>query len=282
MGATIVVLCLATLAVALRFLREPGRDRADGDRRPARARRDRWSACSVGFVMVAVSAATPSACPTAARACRWSAGAPPAATCGSRTSSGCTPCRCCRCSPPRSPRRGRLDVRPGARVVRVVGGRLHRRWSLLLTWQALRGQPLLAPDALTLGVTGGLVLGSAAAAVIVLARRSATPAPVDLTHQAGGPAATCRRAPPPGDSGSRATTRSPPPSGRSRHSVPPASSTRAGRDRQPQPRARRRCSAPGCARTGRWPAPARRARDPGPCRARRSRPRPSRRRGVHA
>ena len=37
MGATIVVLWLATLAVALRFLREPGRDRAAAHRDPPRA-----------------------------------------------------------------------------------------------------------------------------------------------------------------------------------------------------------------------------------------------------
>jgi len=45
---------------------------------------------------------------------------------------------------------------------------------VLLTWQALRAQPLLAPDALTLGALAVLVLGTVAAAtgVIVAPRRS--------------------------------------------------------------------------------------------------------------
>ena len=96
MGATITVVWFLTLAIALRFLREPGRDRAmtlairlglagvagrDGGRVPARA----------------ATAATPSACPTAAPACSSSAGARRAATCASPTSSACTPSRCCRC-----------------------------------------------------------------------------------------------------------------------------------------------------------------------------------------
>ncbi|WP_285587423.1 hypothetical protein [Actinomycetospora sp. NBRC 106378] len=48
--------------------------------------------------------------------------------------------------------------------------------TLLLTWQALRAQPLLAPDALTLAVAGGLVVGTALAVVLVLAR-APRPAP---------------------------------------------------------------------------------------------------------
>lgn len=42
--------------------------------------------------------------------------------------------------------------------------------TLLLTWQAMRAQPLLAPDALTLAVAAGLVLVTAGAAVVVIAR----------------------------------------------------------------------------------------------------------------
>ncbi|WP_018330716.1 hypothetical protein [Actinomycetospora chiangmaiensis] len=42
--------------------------------------------------------------------------------------------------------------------------------TLLLTWQALRAQPLFAPDAVTLAVVGGLVVATALAVGTVLAR----------------------------------------------------------------------------------------------------------------
>ncbi|GAA4850039.1 hypothetical protein GCM10023201_47940 [Actinomycetospora corticicola] len=48
--------------------------------------------------------------------------------------------------------------------------------TLLLTWQALRAQPLLAPDALTLAALGGLVVVTALAVGAVLAR---APRPTD-------------------------------------------------------------------------------------------------------
>lgn len=44
---------------------------------------------------------------------------------------------------------------------------------LLLTWQALRGQPLLAPDALTLVVAAVLVIATAVSTLLVLRRRPA-------------------------------------------------------------------------------------------------------------
>jgi hypothetical protein len=56
-----------------------------------------------------------------------------------------------------------------ARLVFVAAG----AWTgltLLLTWQALRAQPLLAPDATTLAVAGGLAVATALAAGLVLAR----------------------------------------------------------------------------------------------------------------
>ena len=84
--------------------------------------------------------------PTADRGCRWSAGAPPAATCGSPTSSGCTPCRGCRCSPRRCVAIRRFADGTRVRLVRIAAA----AWAglvVLLTWQALRAQPLLAPDA---------------------------------------------------------------------------------------------------------------------------------------
>ena len=55
--------------------------------------------------------------------------------------------------------------------------------TLLLTGQALRAQPLLAPDALTLAVAAGLVLVTAGAAAVVIARapRPSATAPVAAT-----------------------------------------------------------------------------------------------------
>jgi hypothetical protein len=48
--------------------------------------------------------------------------------------------------------------------------------TLLLAWQALRGQPLVAPDALTLGVLAALVAAACGAALAVLLRARATAA----------------------------------------------------------------------------------------------------------
>ena len=113
-----------TLAIALRFLREPGRDRA-----MALAIRLGLVVSLVGMAvgfLLSATAATPSACPTAAGPASSSAGAPRAATCASRTSSACTPSRCCRslaallAQPSRSSRPCRT------RIVWSVGGRLPR------------------------------------------------------------------------------------------------------------------------------------------------------------
>jgi hypothetical protein len=46
--------------------------------------------------------------------------------------------------------------------------------TLLLTWQALRGQPLLAPDAVTLAAVAALVIGAATAATAVIVRSRRT------------------------------------------------------------------------------------------------------------
>jgi hypothetical protein len=48
---------------------------------------------------------------------------------------------------------------------------------VLLTWQALRAQPLLAPDATTLVALGVLVAGTVAAAGVVLAAGRRLPVP---------------------------------------------------------------------------------------------------------
>ncbi|OKI64003.1 hypothetical protein [Micromonospora sp. CB01531] len=65
---------------------------------------------------------------------------------------------------------GRLDERTRARLVVVAGG-AYGALTMLFTWQALRGQPLLRPDALTLAAVAALVVATAAAAGAVLARR---------------------------------------------------------------------------------------------------------------
>ncbi len=72
--------------------------------------------------------------------------------------------------------RGRLDETARVRIVRIaaVG---YAGVVALVTWQALRGQPLLAPDALTLAALGVLLLATGVALAGVL-RRSPVPATV--------------------------------------------------------------------------------------------------------
>ncbi|MFG3557150.1 hypothetical protein ACGGAQ_22460 [Micromonospora sp. NPDC047557] len=64
----------------------------------------------------------------------------------------------------------RLDARTRVRLL-VVAGSAYGVLTMLLTWQALRGQPLLRPDALTLAVVAALVVATATASGLVLARR---------------------------------------------------------------------------------------------------------------
>ncbi|MCW3814073.1 hypothetical protein ONA91_06330 [Micromonospora sp. DR5-3] len=65
---------------------------------------------------------------------------------------------------------GRLDEHTQARLV-VVAGAAYGALTMLFTWQALRGQPLLRPDALTLAAVAALVLATATAAGAVVAGR---------------------------------------------------------------------------------------------------------------
>ncbi|MFI6133600.1 hypothetical protein [Micromonospora sp. NPDC051141] len=65
----------------------------------------------------------------------------------------------------------RLDELVRARLV-LVGGFAYAGLTLLATAQALRGQPLLRPDEITLTAAGALVAATAAATGLVLARRS--------------------------------------------------------------------------------------------------------------
>ncbi|MEU7750493.1 hypothetical protein AB0B57_01770 [Micromonospora sp. NPDC049101] len=64
----------------------------------------------------------------------------------------------------------RLDARTRVRLL-VVAGSAYGVLIVLLTWQALRGQPLLRPDAGTLAAVAALVVATAAASGLVLARR---------------------------------------------------------------------------------------------------------------
>ena len=64
----------------------------------------------------------------------------------------------------------RLDERTRARLM-VVAGAAYGVLTVLLTWQALRGQPLLRPDALTLAAVAALVVATATATGLVVARR---------------------------------------------------------------------------------------------------------------
>jgi hypothetical protein len=172
MGATVTVMWLATLAVALRFLREPGRDPAAG----TAVRLGLAVALlgmAVGYVMVANGAHTvgvPDGGPGLPLA-GWS-------TTGGDLRIGhfvgmhalqVLPLLAAALVAAR-----RFDERTRVALVRVAAA----AWTgltVLLTAQALRAQPLLAPDAPTLGLAAALVLGTAGAtaAVLTTGRRAA-------------------------------------------------------------------------------------------------------------
>jgi hypothetical protein len=65
-------------------------------------------------------------------------------------------------------------LRAGNRIALVwIVGLSYLGLVALLTWQALRGQPLISPDALTLGALFALVFtaGTVASTVVLRARR---------------------------------------------------------------------------------------------------------------
>ncbi|WP_412745667.1 hypothetical protein [Krasilnikovia sp. MM14-A1004] len=68
---------------------------------------------------------------------------------------------------------GRLDEAVRARLM-LVAGAAYGGLTVLLTWQALRGQPLLRPDALTLAAIGALAASTVGAMVAVLRRNRTT------------------------------------------------------------------------------------------------------------
>ena len=173
MGMTIVVLWLATLAVALRFLR-------GGGTRPGRAA---TTAVRLGLVVALVGLAEGFLMATAgAHAVGVPDGGPGLPLVGWSTTGGDLriahfvgmhalqglPLIAAGLAVTR-----RFDELARIRLVGIAAV----AWTgltVLLTWQALRAQPLLAPDALTLGALAVLVLGTVAAAtgVIVAPRRS--------------------------------------------------------------------------------------------------------------
>ena len=173
MGVTIVVLWLATLAVALRFLREPGRDRVA------------TTAIRLGLVVALIGLAEGFLMATAATHTVGAPdGGPGLPLLGWSTVSGDLriahfigmhalqglPLLAAALAVGH-----RLDEVTRVRLVQVAAV----AWTglvVLLTWQALRAQPLLAPDALTLAALGALVAVTVAATVGTLATaRSSVP-----------------------------------------------------------------------------------------------------------
>jgi hypothetical protein len=176
MGATIAVLWLATLAVALRFLREPGRDRAA------------TSAVRLGLLVTLVGLAEGF---LMARAGAHTVGAPDggpglpllgwstvggdlriAHFVGMHALQGLPLLAAALAAV------DRFDEATRIRLVRVAAG----AWIglvVLVTWQALRAQPLTAPDATTLTALAVLAAGTVAAVAGVLAtgQRAVAPAP---------------------------------------------------------------------------------------------------------
>ncbi|NMH90353.1 hypothetical protein HF519_01825 [Pseudonocardia bannensis] len=177
MGATIVVLWLATLSIALRFLRRPGPD-------PVTARAVRSGIAvsllgmAVGFMIVGAGGHVVGALEDSPGLAfvGWSSLG------GDLRIGHFVGMHALQVLPLLAaaltavPRRLLDDgARTGLIGVAAAG---YTATTLLLTWQALRGQPLLAPDTTTLAAAGLLVAGVAAGAAAVLAgtRRRATAA----------------------------------------------------------------------------------------------------------
>lgn len=166
MGATIVVLYLGTIAIALRFLREPGRDRAS-----ALAIRLGLGVglvgLAVGFVMVG----------NGGHAIGVLDGGPGLPLLGWSTTGGdlriahfvgmhalqLLPLLAAGLAAAGT----RVTELARTRIVIVAAG-AYTALLALLTWQALRGQPLLAPDGSTLAVLAAIVLGTGVAVVLAV------------------------------------------------------------------------------------------------------------------
>lgn len=178
MGATIVVLYLATVAVALRFLREPGRDRASG----LAIRLGLLVGLvglGVGWIMVAFGS----------HAVGVADGGPGLPLLGWSTTGGdlriahFVGMHALQALPllgaGLAAFGGGLDEAARARIL-VVAAAGYTALVALLTWQALRAQPLLAPDALTLTALAVIVVAvialGAGAAVLGAVRDRRVPA----------------------------------------------------------------------------------------------------------
>lgn len=170
MGATILVLYVATISVALRFLREPG-----GNPVMSTAVRAGLGVTvvglSVGYLMVALSGHTVGA-PDGGPGLPlvgWSTVAGDLRIAHFVGLHGLQVLPLVAVALTAVP--DRFDVAAGRRVVRAAAAG-YTALVLLLTWQALRGQPLLAPDALTLAALAAIAVGTGAA-VAGAARASA-------------------------------------------------------------------------------------------------------------
>lgn len=175
MGATIVVLWLANLAIALRFLREPGSSR------PA-AIAVRWG---LGIALLGMLTGFLMAIPEA-HTVGVPDGGPGLPLVGWSTTGGdlriahFVGMHALQALPLLAAGLAafaeRLDEAARSRIV-IVAGAAYAALVLLVTWQALRAQPLLAPDGLTLAALGVVVLGTAGglAAALRPARRPSDP-----------------------------------------------------------------------------------------------------------
>ncbi|MGQ0572614.1 MAG: hypothetical protein ACT4RN_00240 [Pseudonocardia sp.] len=166
MGATIVVLWLATLAIALRFLREPGTSGST-----ALAVRLGLGVTLLGMALAFVMASG------SGHAVGVPDGGPGLPLVGWSTTGGdlrishFVGMHALQLLPllGAALTATRLDETARTRVVLVVGI-AYATLVLLLFWQALRAQPLLAPDATTLTALGVVVLGTAAGLVAAVRR----------------------------------------------------------------------------------------------------------------
>jgi hypothetical protein len=181
MGATIVVLWLATLAIALRFLREPGRDPVTG------------TAVKLGLVVALIGMLEGFAMiQIGGHAVGVPDGGPGLPLVGWSTTGGdlriahFVGMHALQGLPllaaglavlSRSDRLGaRFDEATRLQVVWIAAA----AWTgsiVLLAYQALRAQPLFAPDAVTLAAATALTLGTAAALAWALLGRRARPVP---------------------------------------------------------------------------------------------------------
>lgn len=182
MGATIVVLWLATLAIALRFLREPGRDRVTG------------TAVKLGLVVALIGMLEGFAMiQIGSHAVGVPDGGPGLPLVGWSTTGG--DLRIAHFVGMHA-LQGLPLLAAGLAVLSRSDGRLGARfdeatrlqvvwiaaaaWTgsiALLAYQALRAQPLFAPDAATLVAAAALTLGTAAALAWAVLGRRARPVP---------------------------------------------------------------------------------------------------------